>query len=75
MSESTIDGDADPDGGRPAWPAWPEETIPILRVADAGAALRWYEVSLVDPDGNRIRLGALTGRSEPGYTVPGTEAT
>jgi catechol 2,3-dioxygenase-like lactoylglutathione lyase family enzyme len=124
--------------------AWPEETIPILRVADAGAALRWYgrlgfeeewthrfepglpafvsvrrgtpgtgvriflsehrgdaqpngllylrvadvapvatefgvdvhdsgarvEVSLEDPDGNRLRLGALTGRSEPGYTYP-----
>ena len=125
-------------------PTWPEETIPILRVADAGAALRWYqrlvfeeewthrfepglpalvsvrrgtpgtgvriflsehrgdaqpnsllylrvtdvapvaaefgvdvhdsgarfEVSLEDPDGNRVRLGALSGRSEPGYTYP-----
>jgi len=125
-----------------AGPVWPEETVPILRVSDAGAALRWYrrlgfeeewthrfepgfpafasirrgtpgtgvriflsehhgdaqpngllylrvsdvapvaaefgvevhdsgaryEVGLVDPDGNRIRVGSLTGRSEPGYT-------
>jgi catechol 2,3-dioxygenase-like lactoylglutathione lyase family enzyme len=139
VSESTINRDPD---GTPA--AWPEETIPILRVSDAGTALEWYrrlgfeeewthrfepgfpafvsirrgepgtgvriflsehrgdavpngllylrvtdvapvatefgveiddsgaryEVSLVDPDGNRLRLGALTGRSEPGYTFP-----
>jgi catechol 2,3-dioxygenase-like lactoylglutathione lyase family enzyme len=123
---------------------WPEETVPILRVADAESALRWYErlgfreewthrfgpglpafvsvrrgstgtgvriflsehrgdaepngllylrvtditpvatefgvdvsdsgarheVSLIDPDGNRVRVGALTGRPEPGYTYP-----
>ena len=139
MSDSDIDGD--PGAGRPAWP---EETIPILRVADAGAAARWYarlgfeeewthrfqpgfpafvsirrgtpgtgvriflsehrgdaepngvlylrvtdvrpvaaefgvevhdsgarfEVRLVDPDGNRVRLGALSGGSEPGYEYP-----
>jgi catechol 2,3-dioxygenase-like lactoylglutathione lyase family enzyme len=123
---------------------WAEETVPILRVADAGAAVQWYkrlgfeeewthrfepdlpafvsirrgssgtgvriflsehrgdaepngllylrvtdiapvatefgveihdsgarhEVGLIDPDGNRIRVGALTGRPEPGYTYP-----
>jgi catechol 2,3-dioxygenase-like lactoylglutathione lyase family enzyme len=123
---------------------WPEETVPILRVSEASAALRWYErlgfeeewthrftptspafvsirrgspgtgvriflsehrgdarpdgllylrvtdvapvaaafgaevhdsgarheVSLVDPDGNRVRVGSLTGRSEPGYSYP-----
>jgi catechol 2,3-dioxygenase-like lactoylglutathione lyase family enzyme len=123
---------------------WPEETIPILRVADAAVALRWYErlgfveewthcfepgfpafmsirrgspgtgvriflsehrgdavpdgllflrvcdvapiaaefdveihdsgarheVKLADPDGNRVRIGAPTGRTEPGYTFP-----
>jgi catechol 2,3-dioxygenase-like lactoylglutathione lyase family enzyme len=127
-----------------ARPAWPEETVPILRVADAGTALRWYarlgfqeewthrfepgfpafvsirrgdpgtgvriflsehrgdaepnglvylrvsdvvpvatefgveiqdsgaryEVGLVDPDGNRVRVGAPTGRREPGYIYP-----
>jgi catechol 2,3-dioxygenase-like lactoylglutathione lyase family enzyme len=125
-------------------PIWPEETVPILRVADAGAALRWYarlgfeeewthrfdtgmpafvsirrgspgdgariflsehtgdavpdglvylrvgdiapvaaefgaevhdsgarhEVGLVDPDGNRIRVGAPSGGTEPGYAYP-----
>ena len=125
-------------------PEWAEETVPILRVADAGVAVRWYrrlgfveewthrfgdgmpafvsvrrgspgagvriflsehsgdarpdgliylrvgdigpvaaefgaevhdsgarhEVSLVDPDGNRVRVGAPTGRTEPGYTYP-----
>jgi hypothetical protein len=139
MSDADIG--SDPGGGAAMWP---EETIPILRVADAGAAVRWYarlgfeeewthrfepglpafvsirrgtpgtgvriflsehrgdaepngllylrvadvgpvaaefgadvhdsgarfEVSLVDPDGNRVRLGALTGRDEPGYTYP-----
>jgi catechol 2,3-dioxygenase-like lactoylglutathione lyase family enzyme len=123
---------------------WAEETVPILRVGDAAAAVRWYgrlgfveewthrfgdgmpafvsvrrgpagtgvriflsehtgdarpdgliylrvgdigpvaaefgaevhdsgarhEVSLVDPDGNRVRVGAPTGRTEPGYTYP-----
>jgi catechol 2,3-dioxygenase-like lactoylglutathione lyase family enzyme len=127
-----------------AVPEWPEETVPILRVSEAAAALRWYErlgfeeewthrftptspafvsirrgspgtgvriflsehrgdarpdgllylrvtdvapvaaafgaevhdsgarheVSLVDPDGNRVRVGSLTGRSEPGYSYP-----
>lgn len=135
MERSGGDGSASP---------WAEETIPILRVGDAEAALRWYgrlgfeeewthrfgpgspafvsvrrgspgsgvriflsehkgdaepngllylrvtdvgpiaaefgveiadsgarhEVGLVDPDGNRIRVGALTGRTEPGYTYP-----
>jgi hypothetical protein len=125
-------------------PTWPEETVPILRVADASVALAWYatlgfveewthrfepglpafvsvrrgepgvgcrlflsehtgdavpnglvylrvddvkpiaaalgaevhdsgarlELSLVDPDGNRVRVGAPTGRREPGYTYP-----
>ena len=40
-------------------PVWPEETVPILRVSDAGAALRWYE-----------RLGfeeEWTHRFEPGF--------
>jgi Glyoxalase superfamily protein len=37
MDESTIDGEAED-----TRPAWPEETVPILHVADAGAALRWY---------------------------------
>jgi catechol 2,3-dioxygenase-like lactoylglutathione lyase family enzyme len=129
--------------------AWPEETVPILRVSDASAAVQWYnrlgfeeewthrfepdlpafvslrrgspgtgvriflsehrgdaepngllylrvadiapvatefgvevhdsgarhEVGLVDPDGNRIRVGALTGRSEPGYTYPPDQVT
>ena len=36
-----------------------------VEVHDSGAR---YEVGLVDPDGNRIRVGSLTGRSEPGYT-------
>jgi catechol 2,3-dioxygenase-like lactoylglutathione lyase family enzyme len=141
MDESTIDGEAED-----TRPAWPEETVPILHVADAGAALRWYgrlgfdeewthrfepdfpafvsirrgnpgtgvriflsehrgdaepngllylrvsdiapiatefgveindsgaryEVDLVDPDGNRVRVGAPTGRREPGYTYPET---
>jgi hypothetical protein len=40
-------------------------------IQDSGAR---YEVSLVDPDGNRIRVGALTRRTEPGYTVPGAPA-
>lgn len=35
MDESTIDGEAED-----TRPAWPEETVPILHVADAGAALR-----------------------------------
>jgi catechol 2,3-dioxygenase-like lactoylglutathione lyase family enzyme len=30
-------------GGEDARPTWPEETIPILRVADAAVAIRWYE--------------------------------
>jgi catechol 2,3-dioxygenase-like lactoylglutathione lyase family enzyme len=34
-------------------------------VHDSGAR---YEVGLVDPDGNRIRVGSPTGRTEPGYT-------
>lgn len=124
---------------------WPEETIPILRVSDAAASLRWYarlgfveewthrfeptfpafvsvrrgepgtgvrlflsehtgdaqpgglvyvrvadvrpvgaefgvevhdeggsrlDIELVDPDGNRLRVGSPTGRTEPGYTAP-----
>jgi hypothetical protein len=36
-------------------------------IHDSGAR---YEVSLVDPDGNRVRVGSLTGRSEPGYRYP-----
>ena len=36
-------------------------------VHDSGAR---HEVSLVDPDGNRVRVGAPTGRTEPGYTYP-----
>ena len=38
-----------------------------IEVQDSGAR---HEVGLVDPDGNRIRVGAPTGRSEPGYTYP-----
>jgi catechol 2,3-dioxygenase-like lactoylglutathione lyase family enzyme len=131
-------------GAHDARVTWPEETIPILRVADAAVALRWYErlgfveewthrfepgfpafmsirrgspgtgvriflsehrgdavpngllflrvsdvapiaaefdeeirdsgarheVKLADPDGNRVRIGALTGKTEPGYTYP-----
>jgi catechol 2,3-dioxygenase-like lactoylglutathione lyase family enzyme len=62
-------GDAQPDG------------LLYLRVADAapvaaefGLELQdngaRYEVSLVDPAGNRIRVGSLTGRTDPGYTYP-----
>jgi hypothetical protein len=125
-------------------PTWPEETIPILRIADAAVALAWYarlgfveewthrfepdfpafvsvrrgegdagcrlflsehtgdaapnglvylrvddvapiaaelgaavhdsgarlEVSVVDPDGNRLRIGAPSGGTEPGYAFP-----
>jgi catechol 2,3-dioxygenase-like lactoylglutathione lyase family enzyme len=139
MDETTASG-----GGSDGRPTWAEETVPILRVTDAGAAVRWYErlgfeeewthrfepdlpafvcvrrgspgtgvriflsehrgdaepngllylrvadiapiaaefgaevhdsgaryeVALVDPDGNRVRVGARTGRSEPGYTYP-----
>ena len=36
-------------------------------IHDSGAR---HEVSLVDPDGNRVRVGSLTGRSEPGYSYP-----
>jgi catechol 2,3-dioxygenase-like lactoylglutathione lyase family enzyme len=127
----------------PAEP-WPEETIPVLRVADADVAVRWYErlgfqeewrhrfeagfpafvsvrrgnggpgvrlflsehrgdatpggsvylrvedvapiaeelgvevhdavsrleVHLTDPDGNKVSIGALTGRPAEGYTSP-----
>jgi catechol 2,3-dioxygenase-like lactoylglutathione lyase family enzyme len=127
-----------------ARPSWPEETIPVLHVSDAAAALRWYErlgfaeewthrfepgfpafmsirrggpgpgvriflsehggdteptgvvylrvgdvaplaaefdipvrdsgaryeIALTDPYGNKINVGAPTGRSEPGYTAP-----
>jgi catechol 2,3-dioxygenase-like lactoylglutathione lyase family enzyme len=28
------------------------------------------DIGLVDPDGNRLRLGSPTGRTEPGYTFP-----
>jgi catechol 2,3-dioxygenase-like lactoylglutathione lyase family enzyme len=123
---------------------WPEETIPILRVADADASVQWYgrlgfreewrhrfeagfpafvsvrrgddgpgvrlflsehrgdavpggsvylrvedvapiasefdadvhdavsrlEVHLTDPDGNRLDIGARTGRRAEGYTYP-----
>lgn len=140
MDETTAGGR----GSRAGGPTWPEETVPILRVSDAPAAVRWYgrlgfeeewthrfepdfpafvcvrrgspgtgvriflsehlgdaepngllylrvadiapiaaefgveihdsgarfEVALVDPDGNRIRVGARTGRTEPGYTYP-----
>jgi catechol 2,3-dioxygenase-like lactoylglutathione lyase family enzyme len=140
MDEARVDG-----GGLGAGQlAWPEETVPVLRISDAGAALGWYgrlgfeeewthrfepglpafvsvrrgspgdgvriflsehhgdaepngllylrvidiapvatefgvevhdsgaryEVALVDPDGNRIRVGAPTGRTGPGYTHP-----
>jgi len=62
-------GDAQPDG------------LLYLRVADAatvGAEFGLevhdngarYEVGLVDPAGNRIRVGSPTGRGEPGYTYP-----
>jgi catechol 2,3-dioxygenase-like lactoylglutathione lyase family enzyme len=38
------------------------------RIDDSGAR---YEVNLVDPDGNRVRIGAPTGRRrDPGYTYP-----
>jgi catechol 2,3-dioxygenase-like lactoylglutathione lyase family enzyme len=50
--------DAGGDNGRTSWP---EETIPILRVADAAVALRWYE-----------RLGFVeewSHRFEPGFPV------
>lgn len=141
VDESTIDGETED-----IRPAWPEETVPVLRVSDAGTALRWYErlgfeqewthrfepdfpafvsirrgspgtgvriflsehrgdagpngllylrvsdiapvatefgaeihdsgaryeVGLVDPDGNRVRVGAPTGRRERGYTYPET---
>jgi hypothetical protein len=62
-------GDARPDG------------LLYLRVADAAAVAAEfglevhdngarYEVGLGDPAGNRIRVGSLTGRGEPGYTYP-----
>jgi catechol 2,3-dioxygenase-like lactoylglutathione lyase family enzyme len=142
LDETTVEGAGDTATG--ALPTWPEETVPILRVADAPAAVRWYarlgfeeewthrfdtgmpafvsirrgspgtgvriflsehkgdavpdgllylrvadigpvatefgaevhdsgarhEVSLVDPDGNRVRVGAVSGGTEPGYTHP-----
>lgn len=37
-------------------------------VFDAGSR---REAHLVDPDGNRIRVGAPTGRAAPGYPYPG----
>src|SRR5215831_5275094 len=55
VDETTIDGGGSHD--RPQ--AWLEETVPILRVEDAGAAVRWYE-----------RLGfeeEWTHRFEPGF--------
>jgi hypothetical protein len=36
-------------------------------IDDSGAR---SEVALVDPDGDRVRIGAPTGRTEPGYTYP-----
>jgi hypothetical protein len=36
-------------------------------VHDSGAR---HEVGLVDPDGNRIRVGAPSGGTEPGYAYP-----
>jgi catechol 2,3-dioxygenase-like lactoylglutathione lyase family enzyme len=38
-----------------------------IPVRDSGAR---YEIALTDPDGNKISVGAPTGRSEPGYTAP-----
>jgi catechol 2,3-dioxygenase-like lactoylglutathione lyase family enzyme len=145
VEQTTVDGGGSNDERQ----AWPEETVPILRVSDASAAVQWYnrlgfeeewthrfepgfpafvsvrrgspgtgvriflsehrgdaepngllylrvadiapvatefgvevhdsgarhEVGLVDPDGNRIRVGALTGRSEPGYAYPPDQVT
>jgi catechol 2,3-dioxygenase-like lactoylglutathione lyase family enzyme len=59
----------------------PPEGVLYLRVADVGPIATEFdaeiedlggrvEVALVDPDGNRLRVGALTGRSEPGYAYP-----
>lgn len=43
-----------------------------VEIHDSGAR---YEVALVDPDGNRVRVGSPTGRREPGYTYPGEESS
>jgi len=33
-----------------------EEVIPVLRVANAAAAVTWFERLGFDPDGNRLRI-------------------
>jgi hypothetical protein len=49
-----------------------EDVAPIAAEFDAEIedAVSRVEVRLVDPDGNRIRIGAPTGRPAPGYTYP-----
>jgi len=150
MTGANGDGLSPSEGGgaKDTKATWPEETIPILRVADAAVALGWYErlgfveewthrfetgfpafmsirrgspgtgvriflsehrgtvsngqlflrvsdvapiaaefdveiddssgsryeVGLVDPDGNRVSIGAPTGRTAPGYTYPATRS-
>lgn len=68
LSEHT--GDARPDG------------LVYIRVADVrplaadfGVAVdddggSRLDIELVDPDGNRLRVGSPSGRTEPGYTAP-----
>ncbi len=43
-----------------------------IEVRDEGGAR--LDLGLVDPDGNRLRVGSPTGRTEPGYTSPTTSA-
>jgi catechol 2,3-dioxygenase-like lactoylglutathione lyase family enzyme len=38
VEQTTVDDAGSSDGGQ----AWPEETVPILRVSDASAAVQWY---------------------------------
>ena len=49
-----------------------EDVQPIAAEFDTEVedAVSRLEVHLVDPDGNRIRIGAPTGQSAPGYTYP-----